>query len=484
MSSSCSSVRGLARFSRSSSLAAAIASSRTCLARLSASTALSFSPRGLCLLGVPAFSPRRTLSKNIWTSAPVGGSHVIVNADLLAASDVLASSSSSEAGSSDSTSDERSVDAASSSERSVFVRVFAFLEDLPSSGRYHSSTLALITALNASGLTTAKERSSISALAPNIPSCSAKEHHTWSVSLATNFDLAELTAYIVRMLCSLSAILIRKTLGSSTITRRSLRSFASSSSSMVPMSSVVDVSIRIWPAVFAAAYAASATSSSSFGPSPPAVSPPPGESPPGESPPGESPPPAARAAAAARRFISPSTLLRWYRRKICGNFPRVLTSCTSFATRLPNCALTSSTSHSVSSTTSWRMHAATASTYLRSPRSAARCGSSAARILAASTQWVTYGSPLRRYWPWCQRSAKSAARTIFGWRNIGYAEQSTPHSTMASSASGSSSGSLPNTSSLPTRSHSCDTRRRPATGKKIPAAASTASTLTWKPTAS
>ena len=471
MSSSCSSVRGLARFSRSSSLAAAIASSRTCLARLSASTALSFSPRGLCLLGVPAFSPRRTFSKNIWTSAPVGGSHVIVNADLLAASDVLASSSS-EAGSSDSTS-ERSDDAASSSS-AVFVRAFAFLEDLPSSGRYHSSTLALITALNASGLTTAKERSSISALAPNIPSCSAKEHHTWSVSLATNFDLAELTAYIVRMLCSLSAILIRKTLGSSTITRRSLRSFASSSSSMVPMSSVVDVSIRIWPAVFAAAYAASVTSSSSsFGPGPP----------PGESPPGESPP-AARAAAAARRFDCPSTLLRWYRRRICGNFPRVLTSCTSFATLPPNCALTSSTSHSVSSTTSWRMHAATASTYLRSPRSAARWGSSAARILAASTQWVTYGSPLRRYWPWCQRSAKSAARTIFGWRNIGYAEQSTPHSTMTSSASGSSSGSLPNTSSLPTRSHSCDTRRRPATGKKIPAAASTASTLTWKPTAS
>mmetsp|Transcript_2810 Transcript_2810/g.10419 ORF Transcript_2810/g.10419 Transcript_2810/m.10419 type:complete len:276 (-) Transcript_2810:495-1322(-) len=275
------------------------------------------------------------------------------------------------------------------------------------------------------------------------------------------------------MLCSLSAILIRKTLGSSTITRRSLRSFASSSSSMVPMSSVVDVSIRICPAVFAAAYAAPATSSSSsFGPGPSAASPP------------ASPPPAARAAAFNLRFNSPSTLLRWYRRKICGNFPRVLTSCTSFATRPPNCALTSSTSHSVSSTTSWRMHAATASTYLRSPRSAARWGSSAARILAASTQWVTYGSPLRRYWPWCHRSAKSAARTIFGWRNIGYAEQSTPHSTMASSASGSSSGSLPNTSSLPTRSHSCDTRRRPATGKKIPAAASTASTLTWKPTAS
>ena len=71
----------------------------------------------------------------------------------------------------------------------------------------------------------------------------------------------------------------------------------------------------------------------------------------------------------------------------------------------------------------------------------------------------------------------------FGWRKIGYAEQSTPQRTIVSSIR-VSSGSLPNTISFPTRSHSCDTRRRPAVGKKIPAAASTARTLTWKPTAS
>ena len=177
LSSSCSSLSGLARFSRSSSLAAAIASSRIVTARFSASNAFSSDETFLFRRGVPAFSPRRTFSKNIWTSAPVGGSHVMVNADLTSPSEVTPS-----IGDPRSRMDSEAEIASSSAERSSSSSsrgFFTFLpDDLPSSGRYHASTLALITALNASGLTTAKDRSSISALAPNIPSCSANEHHT------------------------------------------------------------------------------------------------------------------------------------------------------------------------------------------------------------------------------------------------------------------------------------------------------------------
>mmetsp|Transcript_12612 Transcript_12612/g.41919 ORF Transcript_12612/g.41919 Transcript_12612/m.41919 type:complete len:237 (-) Transcript_12612:1632-2342(-) len=75
--SSCSLVVGFALRARSSSSAATLACSAMTL-DLSCSAIRRRSPRPAMRksLGVPAFSPRLILSKNICKSAPVGGSHV------------------------------------------------------------------------------------------------------------------------------------------------------------------------------------------------------------------------------------------------------------------------------------------------------------------------------------------------------------------------------------------------------------------------
>ena len=76
-----------------------------------------------------------------------------------------------------------------------------------------------------SGSSTAKHKSSSSDLMAHIPSFSASEHHTRSVSLAMSIAFSSLDiAYIVRMLCKRSAILIKNTRGSRTMSNKILRS--------------------------------------------------------------------------------------------------------------------------------------------------------------------------------------------------------------------------------------------------------------------
>ena len=79
----------------------------------------------------------------------------------------------------------------------------------------------------------------------HIPSFSASEHHTRSVSLAMSIAFASLDiAYIVRMLCKRSAILIKNTRGSRTMSNKILRSCAKSSSLSFALTSTSSTSRR------------------------------------------------------------------------------------------------------------------------------------------------------------------------------------------------------------------------------------------------
>ncbi len=82
------------------------------------------------------------------------------------------------------------------------------------------------------------------------------------------------------------------------------------------------------------------------------------------------------------------------------NFDSLVTPSTSWATSGPNRSSTSWRLYSVSSGTSWRSAAWTATGSI--PRSA--------RIWAEAIGWVTYGSPDARFWsPWAS-TARSKAR--------------------------------------------------------------------------
>ena len=75
----------------------------------------------------------------------------------------------------------------------------------------------------------------------------------------------------------------------------------------------------------------------------------------------------------------------------------LVTPSTSWATSGPKCSSTSVRLYSVSSGTSWRSAAWIA--VVSSP--------SSARIWADAIGWMTYGSPLARFWPSCAETARS-----------------------------------------------------------------------------
>mmetsp|Transcript_12612 Transcript_12612/g.41918 ORF Transcript_12612/g.41918 Transcript_12612/m.41918 type:complete len:273 (-) Transcript_12612:465-1283(-) len=158
-----------------------------------------------------------------------------------------------------------------------------------------------------------------------------------------------------------------------------------------------------------------------------------------------------------KELFAISALRRCDLLKICGSFPSVDTSVTNVATFSPNVSWTSTMSHSVSSTTSCKTHATIASTYFflaHAPVLAT--GNMAAKISAASTQCVTYGSPVRRYWPWCHLSAKVTAVRTLGCVKMGNAPQSTPHTRFGDGfVCASASSSSGKTSFRNPRSHSC-----------------------------
>mmetsp|Transcript_3176 Transcript_3176/g.11470 ORF Transcript_3176/g.11470 Transcript_3176/m.11470 type:complete len:270 (+) Transcript_3176:4882-5691(+) len=95
------------------------------------------------------------------------------------------------------------------------------------------------------GSITAKHKSSSSDLIAHIPSFSASEHHTWRVSLAITIAFSCLfTAYSVRILCKRSAILIKNTRGSLTMSSSNLRSCIKSSSLSLALTSVSSIPLR------------------------------------------------------------------------------------------------------------------------------------------------------------------------------------------------------------------------------------------------
>ena len=504
---SCSGVRGFARFKRSSSSARARAASATRLAVSAAARALRSARLTRRSWGVPAFSPRRMRSKNICTSAPVGGSHVHFarNAgrpDRTAPETIAFSPPSlvckffisrfrrTVPSSRDATSSSASADAeiardaesaypSSARTSSAFLRSnrlanFLRRRDASTPSTPQASYRAFMTARKDSGSFTAKDRSSISAFAANMPSCSANEHHTCSVSLATNFAFAGSTAYAVRMLWMRSANLIRKHRGSRTSDHSMRRRDASSRTSTPSKFSLVSAIFKARPVMPASRTASRSRSASGrwrFS-NPARV----------RDAPLSDPPLSARFAAAAAAF---SALRRWLRRRICGSFPSVLTSATSVATVSPNASRTSCSSHSVSSTTSCSTHAATASTYFfLATAPGAVVGSIAAKMSAASMQCVTYVSPVRRYCPWCHRAANATARCTVGSPKMGYAEQSTPHSVKGGALRRrSSAASSGKTSARKDRSQSWLASKTP-TPVVTTVAARTAGTLKCAPIAS
>ena len=92
----------------------------------------------------------------------------------------------------------------------------------------NSSLLRTISS-NRSGSKTAKHISSNSLFTVHIPSFWANEHHTRKVSSATVSAFRGSKVYNVRMLCNLSAILIKNTLGSFTTSKSNSSNFLLSS---------------------------------------------------------------------------------------------------------------------------------------------------------------------------------------------------------------------------------------------------------------
>mmetsp|Transcript_3481 Transcript_3481/g.14681 ORF Transcript_3481/g.14681 Transcript_3481/m.14681 type:complete len:389 (+) Transcript_3481:652-1818(+) len=254
-----------------------------------------------------------------------------------------------------------------------------------------------------------------------MPSCSANEHHTCNVSFATNLAFVGSTAYAVRMLWMRSANLIRKHRGSRTSDHSMRRRDASSRTSTPSKFSRVSAIFNARPVMPASRTASRSKSASNLNAFVGTED--------NDFPDSRSVSSAPSFGSAATFFAAFSARRLWLRRRICGSFPSVLTSATSVATVSPNAARTSSRSHSVSSTTSCSTHAATASTYFFfAGAPSGVVGSIAAKMSAASTQCVTYGSPVRRYCPWCHRAAKFTALFTVASPKMGYAEQSTPHS--------------------------------------------------------
>ena len=204
-SSSCAGVVGSARFRRSSSRTAARAEATVSAASAARAARSAASSRKR---GAPAFSPRSTRSKNRRTSSPVGGSHSILYARRDGFSGAVSGSPSpppraksplaasptrpdravsaprpsaraaavSSADSFSFSAVPRSLSRLASSSSFAFRFFFASLRDSASTPSFttHSSILASMTARNAAGSRTAKERSSSSAFVANIPICSAK----------------------------------------------------------------------------------------------------------------------------------------------------------------------------------------------------------------------------------------------------------------------------------------------------------------------
>mmetsp|Transcript_107 Transcript_107/g.370 ORF Transcript_107/g.370 Transcript_107/m.370 type:complete len:307 (+) Transcript_107:1801-2721(+) len=193
----------------------------------------------------------------------------------------------------------------------------------------------------ATGSSTAKHRSSSSALTANSPRRPARLHQMTSVSSATASRLDGFSAHSVRQLCSLSASLISITRGSSTM--------SSNMPSSAPSSSCDRRVGRL--------------------PRPSDVVP-------------------ARPA---------SSFMKRLRRSTCVTSPTRLTLLTSDATAGPNSLRSSSSVTGVSSTQSCTMVATTVSTARADRTSSA--GTVAARMRAASMQWFTYGSPVLRCCP-------------------------------------------------------------------------------------
>ena len=96
------------------------------------------------------------------------------------------------------------------------------------SSNQKSSLLCTISS-NRSGSKTAKHMSSNSDFTVQMPNFSANEHQTRRVSSATVSAFRGSKAYNVRMLCNLSAILIKNTLGSLTTSKSNSSNFSLSS---------------------------------------------------------------------------------------------------------------------------------------------------------------------------------------------------------------------------------------------------------------